>query len=109
MRGHEKRRLDRTRDAWIREQIAAHVETLSARINEVDRLLAEVIRTFPDLGARATLLSTARRVGPVLTTTLLAETPELGTLSASAAAALTGTPPFARERGRKTGTNAFSH
>jgi transposase len=43
-------------------------------------------------------------IGPVVSRTLLAEVPELGTLSGKRVAALVGLAPFADDSGRRRGT-----
>lgn len=108
MRADEKRRQPQAGDPWVQAEIAQHITALSEQIAHLDSLLAEAVRADPELCAKATLLGTAPGVGPVLTTALLAEMPELGSLTAKAAGALTGTAPIARESGQRLGTRCIA-
>ena len=80
-----------------------HLVWLRVRITELDQALDQLLRTSPIWQADAALLGSVRGVGPVLTATLLAEVPELGSLTGKQAAALVGVAPFTRQSGRWRG------
>jgi len=85
------------------ESLDEHIAWLKARIAELDQALATLLRQSPIWQADATLLGSVPGVGPVLTATLLAELPELGTLNRKQIAALVGVAPITRESGRWRG------
>ncbi len=103
----EMRTAELNRRASLSERFAAslneHLAWLSARIAELDKTLDQLLHTSPVWQAEAALLRSVHGVGPVLAATLLAEVPELGTLSGKQAAALVGVAPFARQSGRWRG------
>ena len=63
----------------------------------------ELIRTDPDWSQREAILRSAKGVGPVLTQTLLAGLPELGSLGAKQIGLLVGIAPLNRDSGRFQG------
>ena len=69
-----------------------------------DRDLARAIRESPLWREKEELLQSTPGVGPVVTTTLLANLPELGTLTAKQIAALVGVAPFNRDSETLRGT-----
>ena len=64
--------------------------------------MAELVRQSTCLHKQLKRLCLVNGVGPILATTLLADMPELGKISAKAAAALLGVAPFARQSGNST-------
>ena len=90
----------------VRERIAAHIAWLEEELATIDGELAGVIREDPVWREHAALLRSVPGVGPVLATTLLADLPELGTLTRQQVAALAGVAPLNRDSGRRRGTRA---
>jgi transposase len=90
----------------VRERIAAHIAWLEAELDGINQELARVIGADPTWRERDALLRGVPGVGPVLSTTLLAELPELGALTRHEVAALAGVAPLNRDsgtlRGRRT-------
>lgn len=78
----------------VRPGIAAHLRWLDTQVARVDQDLTQAIRQSPVWRARDDLLQSTPGVGPVVTTTLLAELPELGTLNGKQIAALVGVAPL---------------
>jgi transposase len=66
---------------------------------QTDSALAHAIHESPVWREKDDLLLSTLGVGPVLTTTLLANLPELGTLTGKQIAALVGVVPLNRDRG----------
>jgi transposase len=89
--------------APLADSLDEHIAWLQARISDLDRTLATLLRESPVWQADAALLQSVPGVGPVLTATLLAELPELGRLDRKRIAALVGVAPFTRESGRWRG------
>ena len=76
---------------------------IEAQIRAVETAIDTVIKADADLALKRRLLHSIPGLGPVSVFTLMAEMPELGTLTAGAAAALAGLAPFARDSGTLTG------
>ena len=101
----EKNRLASAR-LPIRKHLRAHITWLERALHQADTDLAEAIRESPVWREKDEWLRSVPGVGPVLTTTLLANLPELGTLTPKQIAALVGVAPLNRDsgtlRGRRT-------
>jgi len=83
--------------------VARVLRLLQREIDRIETAIATCIAASEDLADRAAVLRTAPGVGPVSATALLAEMPELGTLTPRQAAALVGLAPMARDSGLRTG------
>ena len=83
----------------LRTELQAHIRWLERRIAGLDTDLDQAIRTSPVWRAQDDLLRSAPGVGPVVARTLLAQLPELGTLSHKTLAALVGVAPLNRDSG----------
>lgn len=102
MRVAEKNRLG-TAVAVVRADLEAHIAYLSRQVEEMDRRLAEAIRSSPAWRERDELLRSIPGIGPVASRTLLGELPELGTLGRRKIAALVGLAPMNRDSGTLRG------
>jgi len=87
----------------LQGQVHEHLAALERYIAELDRDLGELVRSSPIWSATDDLLQSAKGVGPVLSTTLIAELPELGTLGRKQIAALVGVAPLNRDSGTLRG------
>lgn len=103
MRVAESNRLTPTTSGRVQRQITAHLDWLDAQLASLDDELREQVRTSPLWRERDDLLQSVPGVGPVLSCTLLAHLPELGTLSAKQLAALVGVAPLNDDSGRLRG------
>jgi transposase len=83
----------------VAKRIAAHVRWLEKELSRTDRDLDAAIKSNPTLRENEALLRSVPGVGPVLARTLLAEVPELGTLTHKRLAALVGVAPLNRDSG----------
>lgn len=92
----EKNRLN-TAASRVREHIKAHVVWLEQELANIDGDLRRTIQESPVWREKDTLLQTVPGVGPVLSATLVAELPELGTLNRKQIAALVGVAPLNRD------------
>jgi len=83
--------------AWLEGQLAALNDDLTATIegSAVWQAKADVLRSIPG-------------VGPVLSRTMLAQVPELGTVGHKQVAALIGGAPFHRDSGTRRGRRTVS-
>lgn len=106
MRIAENNRLGATREDDLRFDIKEHLRWLDKRLDTLDRELRNQVRASPLWREKDDLLQSVPGVGPVLSMTLLAEVPELGTLRNKQIAALMGVAPINRDsgtmRGRRT-------
>ena len=94
----ERNRLSRALPS-IRPGVEEHIAWLKEKLRALDEELAHAIRQSPLWRERENLLRSIPGVGPVLTFTLLAELPELGTLDRKQIAALVGVAPLNRDSG----------
>ena len=91
----------------IQRSIEEHVRWLEKKLSGFDKELSELIRTTPIWREQDQLLRSVPGVGKVLSTTLLAHLPELGTLTRKQIAALAGLAPFNRDSGRLRGSRCI--
>jgi transposase len=87
----------------VRPNIEATIVWLEQCLADLDRDINDTIRSSPVWRAKDKLLQTVPGVGPVLSMTLLAGVPELGTLTRQQLAALVGVAPFSRDSGQYRG------
>ena len=101
----EKNRL-RTAAPAVRGHIKEHIRWLESSLADLDSELEQAIHSSEVWRAQDNLLQSTPGVGPVLSTTLLAELPELGTLNRKEIAALVGVAPLNRDSGTLRGRRA---
>lgn len=87
----------------VRKRVQAHLDFLARELGIVDEDLGTLVRESPVWRERDDLLRSAPGVGPVLSVTMLAALPELGTLDRKAIAALVGVAPLNRDSGMMRG------
>lgn len=91
----EKNRLSTVASEPVRKRIRAHIRWLEKELGRADRdLEEEAVEASETWRENEALLRSVPGVGPVLARTLLAELPELGTLSHRRLSALVGVAPF---------------
>ena len=103
MRTMESNRLAQVTDRVVRRDIEDHLKWLARRRERADQELAAAIEASPVWRASDDLLPSIPGIGPVVSRTLLAELPELGTLTRQQVAALAGVAPMNRDSGRGSG------
>jgi len=94
----EKNRLGFAQPA-VQKGIKKHIRWLERQLADIDNDLDQLIRSSPVWNAKNDLLRDVPGVGPNLARTLIAELPELGSLSHKQIAALVGVAPLARDSG----------
>ena len=87
--------------------IDAVLKTLNRQILELDRKIAALIENDDDMNRHDKLLKSVPGVGAVLSTTLLAELSEIGTVGRQRLCALVGVAPFNCDSGRFKGKRAI--
>ena len=98
----EKERLY-TASRSIKKDIQAHIQWLEKSRDRLDKDLDNMIQGSPLWRARDKILQSSKGVGPVLSHTLLAKLPELGTLNRKQVAKLVGVAPLNRDSGNFRG------
>lgn len=83
----------------VRPRLEAHIAWLREELADIDRDLRQTIRSSPLWREKDDLLRSVPGIGPVLSTTLVAELPELGRLDRKQIAALVGVAPLNCESG----------
>jgi transposase len=99
----ERNRRHAAADPALHGRIDAHLRWLEEALAEIERDLDGAVRDSPLWRAKEELLRSMPGVGPVSARTLLAQLPELGSLTRRQAAALVGVAPFNRDSGRMRG------
>ena len=102
----EKNRL-RLAARPIRQRLQVHITWLEKELEHVHTELTTTMRQSPVWREKEAVLRSVPGVGPVLTTTLLANLPELGALTRKEVAAVAGVAPFPRDSGTLKGRRAI--
>jgi transposase len=92
----------------LQKSIARLLKALEAELNELDRDIDDSVRGSPAWRENEELLTSVPGVGPIISRTLLAEMPELGTLDRRQVAALAGIAPWTRQSGQWRGKSFIS-
>jgi transposase len=95
--------LEHLRDRALRKTVAQRQASFERDLAKIDTKLADLIGEHDDWNALARLLRTVPGVGPVVSASLIALLPELGTLSRRAIASLVGLAPFDDDSGNRRG------
>lgn len=99
----EKNRLATARKRVV-ENIKSHIAWLEKCLAETNNEIKDLIKLSPVWREKDKLLQSMPGVGPVLSSTLLAQLPELGQLNRRQIAALVGVAPINRDSGLFRGT-----
>ncbi len=100
----EKNRRGAAPTSTVRQEVAAHIEWLEQRIAVIDSQLKAQLQSSSVWRVKDDLLQSVPGIGPVVSLSLLAELPELGTLNRQQAAKLVGVAPLNRDSGEQRGT-----
>ena len=96
----ERNRLGAAREPAVRQGLKKHIEWLRKQVKDVDRQLGDAIKNSPVWCAKEDWLRSTPGVAPVLSTSMIAQLSELGSLNRKKIAALVGVAPFASDSGR---------
>lgn len=102
----EKNRRQQAPDS-VHTLIEAHIAWLEQALDQLNRDLDQTLHASPVWREREQLLRSVPGVGPILTLTVLADLPELGTLAHKPLAALVGVAPLNRDSGAARGKRAI--
>lgn len=108
MRVAEKNRRQQVNEAKLRKRLDAHLDWLAEAIAEIDRDIDEHIKGSPLWRAREDLLTSVPGIGDTVARALIADLPELGSLTRRRIAALVGVAPFNRDSGTMRGRRSIA-
>lgn len=101
----EKSRLRRTTPG-VRHRIEVNVRWLREQLKKLDRDLGDFLKSGPLWQEDARILRSVSGIGPIVSATLIARLPELGSVNSKQAASLVGVAPLNRDsatfRGKRT-------
>jgi transposase len=103
MIGAERNRLSCARNAIVRKSIAKHLAWLERELEDTNNELRQSVMQSPVWREKDNVLQSVPGVGPIVSTTLLAELPELGALNRRQIAALVGLAALNRDSGDQRG------
>lgn len=101
----EKNRLSSSRECVL-SGIKDHISFLQEEMRKIDDKISSIIKGNSAWRNKEEILRSARGVGPVLSSVLISELPELGTLDRRKISALVGVAPFNRDSGGFKGKRA---
>lgn len=99
----EKMRRSQAAPGRVRTSIARVVTALEDDLKDLDRGIDTTVRGTPVWRDKEDLLASVPGIGKTIARTLLAEMPELGSLSPRQVAALAGLAPYTRQSGKWRG------
>lgn len=100
----EKNRRATAATATVRQEVEEHIDWLEERIKSVDSQLKAQLQSSAVWRATDDVLQSVPGIGPVVSLSLLADLPELGTLNRQQVAKLVGVAPLNRDSGAQRGT-----
>jgi transposase len=103
MIGAERQREKRISVPRLKKSIARLLKALENELSSLDSDIDDAVRGSPAWREKEDLLASVPGVGPVISRTLIAELPELGSLGRKQIAALAGLAPFTRQSGQWRG------
>jgi transposase len=98
----EKNRLD-VMPSYLLADMKCHLRHLQKQIEKLDKSIADLIDMIDEWREKRDRLQSVPGIGPQVVNTLLADLPELGSLTNKQIAALVGVAPFNRDSGRMRG------
>lgn len=96
----ERNRLEHAKQQTVVKSIKAHIASLRKALGALETEIATLIEAHESLARKARLMTSVIGVGPVTAATVLANMPELGTLTKGEAARLAGLAPINRDSGK---------
>lgn len=99
----ERNRRSRVRASKVAANLDEHIKWLKRQLNDIDTNIKEALESSSSWKEKVDLLSSIPGVGPVLSSALLVDLPELGSLNRREIAALVGVAPLNRDSGKHQG------
>lgn len=103
MMGAERQREKRITVPRLKKSIARLLKALANELSSLDTDIDDAVRGSPAWREKEDLLASVPGIGPVISRTLIAELPELGSLGRKQIASLAGLAPFTRQSGQWRG------
>ena len=100
----EKNRRTSAASDTVRDQIKAHIDWLEECIAELDEQLKALLQSSASWQAKDDILQSVPGIGPVVSFSMIADLPELGTLNRQQISKLVGVAPLNRDSGQQRGT-----
>lgn len=107
LRTMEANRTNPLTDRAVKRSLSAIGRALDKELERLDRDIAAVVEASPLWREKDELLQSIPGVGPVLSCTLMAEFPELGTLTREEVGALVGVAPMNNDSGQHRGRRSI--
>lgn len=107
MRDAEKNRLAQSQDARVLRSVRAMIRAIETQIEALDEELGDRIKSSPVWQHKVDLLKSVKGVGDQTARVLVAELPELGSLSRQRIASLAGLAPFSNDSGMFRGQRSI--
>jgi transposase len=98
-----KTRAQTTVHTVLKIQIKARQKQITMQINQIDKIIAEMIGLDEILSRKFAILISIPGIGQATAFSMLIEMPELGTMSGKQAASLAGLAPISRQSGKWQG------
>ena len=103
LKGMERNHREHAEHEEVRDSIGELESAIDEQIACVEMEIANHIKDSEELQSRSTRMQTMPGVGTIISSGLLAQLPELGTLTKAQAAALPGLAPYVAESGKHQG------
>jgi len=100
----EKNRRGSAATDTVRDEIKQHIDWLEERIAELDEQLKALLKSSSVWQAKDDVLQSVPGIGPVVSFSMIADLPELGTLNRQQISKLVGVAPLNRDSGPQRGT-----
>ncbi len=107
MQTAEKNRRTRSRGKALAD-IEAHIEYLDKRLEQLNQEIESMTQNHSEWMEKVDLLKTTPGIGQVISTTLVADLPELGQLTAKQISRLVGLAPINHDSGQHKGKRMIS-
>ena len=106
-RAMDANRDDAADDRAVKRSLSALERAFDKELERLDKDIAAAVEASPTWREKDELLQSIPGIGPVVSRTLLADLPELGTLTREQVGALVGVAPMNRDSGRQHGRRAI--
>ena len=100
----EKNRRGSAATDTVRDEIKEHIDWLEERIAELDQQLKALLKGSSVWQSKDDILQSVPGIGPVVSFSMLADLPELGTLNRQQISKLVGVAPLNNDSGQQRGT-----
>jgi len=99
LRTAEKNRQGMAHSQPVKHSLQLVIDLLNKEIKRIEKMILALVESDDEWKGKADVISSVPGVGPVTTSTLIAEFPELGQVNRNQAAALAGLAPFNHDSG----------